>query len=144
MMTVKEGDNLRGVMTQKPSGEWVITSTVLNSGAVSTYTANVKQELKYAVVTLEIIRAYSCGAYPAGSGTSFTDNILTVHNQPSVPAWSTTISHSECGQSLDYSEGGAKATASDVNIHYSSGFAPKYDDMYELYSEFEDDMGDSW
>ena len=79
-------------MTRLADGRWDIVASVLNRGLVSTHTADVGgKDLHLATCSLEIIRAYSCGAYPGGDHVTFGNNVLTVSGGRQIaPKWVTT------------------------------------------------------
>lgn len=129
MLKVKEGDALKGVMSlDSTTGKWNIVSTVNDGEETSTYAATISQPIHYAVVTLEIIRAYSCGAYPGNDAMTFVNNVLS---PPVLPSnWNTTVSHEECGQGVSYAK--RDTMSDDVIIHYKADIR-NVQDITEIY-----------
>jgi hypothetical protein len=124
MYRVNEGDELKGEMNLLDDGRWSIVSTVLNKNKVSTYVADIQNvDIYFATCTLEIIRAYSCGAYPGNEQTTFSDNLLKVvrkyGKREMQPKWERTVKYHECKQDVTCDTVSESTGVNDIVIHYS-------------------------
>ena len=106
MYAVKTGDVIRGNMTRLDSGEWVTTAEVLSSNPVKVSSITTKPAgiLRFACLTMEGIRIYSCGAFPNDGKLDFYD-VEVRDRQGQVlgvdSLWESTVTHSECSQSVE-------------------------------------------
>eukprot|EP00455_Lapot_gusevi_P047951 TRINITY_DN656_c0_g1_i2.p1 TRINITY_DN656_c0_g1~~TRINITY_DN656_c0_g1_i2.p1 ORF type:complete len:299 (-),score=71.86 TRINITY_DN656_c0_g1_i2:30-926(-) len=118
MLNVNENDVVRGNMTKQTDGSWLTQAEVLNrSSPVSHISATSPLPMRFACLTMEAIRLYSCGEYPGNNAMTFTNNHLFVGDQElTPPAWQRYIIHNECGQSVAIGSG----STPDVTILYDS------------------------
>jgi hypothetical protein len=105
MYAVKTGDVIRGNMTRLDTGDWVTTAEVLSANPVkvSSITSKPKGLLRFACLTMEGIRIYSCGAFPNDGKLDFYDVEVRDREGQKLGVeslWQSTVTHAECGQSV--------------------------------------------
>ena len=124
MFRVDVGDKLVGNMTLVGPDTWAVISVDETNGQRSEYSAKVHVGIHFASITMELIRAYSCGAYPATGPITFSNNMLLAADADGgdaseIPAvWNTTVKYTECGQGVEYSKG--RTLTDDVTVTYNT------------------------
>uniref|UniRef100_A0A0G4HL25 Uncharacterized protein n=1 Tax=Chromera velia CCMP2878 TaxID=1169474 RepID=A0A0G4HL25_9ALVE len=151
VLPVSEGDRLVGRMFRLDGGDgdgvsrsnaerWRVEGEVLNRPKQKTTVIDVDLPIgtpRWAALSMEVIRCYSCGAYPANEKVLFEQPLLEAVAESEedreeeketsetgggrvrvTPSWEVTVTHDECGQAVELlgeSEGHA------VAIRYQSG-----------------------
>eukprot|EP00128_Syssomonas_multiformis_P005494 Colp12_sorted_trinity150504_noHs@33154 len=102
MYGAQTGDVIQGDMNRQ-GRTWTVVTKNLRTNQVSTVSSSSLKPLLFSCNVMEVIRAYSCGAYPADNGLAFKNVHVYDEEMKEIDMrgkWILYNTHNECGQSV--------------------------------------------